>query len=150
FSPRKIREEAMPTAASAINIKFLAALNGGVAAEAGIAQELGELFVRPLAKKKKIYFLTLIDKGDRSRVQGHETGAREGHICYLYIRKTDASLSHIPDVAPNWMAVEAPGLAKTFAMLVLRSVSQEGVNEQLPLSVSDQGDTWLVQGSLNR
>jgi len=48
------------------------------------------------------------------------------------------------------MAVETPGLAKTFAMLVLRSASQEGVNEQLPLSVSDQGDTWLVQGSLNR
>lgn len=46
--------------------------------------------------------------------------------------------------------IDASGTARSFALIMLRSIDQGGANDQLPLTVSDQGDCWLIRGSLNR
>jgi hypothetical protein len=139
----------MPTAESAINMQFLAAMNGGVAAKADTAQKLAEFFSGTFAKHGKSYSIQLIDKGDRWQVQNHDPAAWEDNIIYFDIRKVDASLSPLPDVAPNWTAIDTADAARKFAMLILKSVDPDGANDQLPLTAHDQGNTWLIQGSLN-
>lgn len=141
----------MPTPLSEINMKFLAALNGGgVAAKADIARELADLFISILAKQGKAYSPTLVDEGDQWRVEVHETAIADRDKFHFDIRKADAALLLPGNTAPNRMAIATADIATAFGLIVLKSGGQDDVDKQLPLTASDQGDIWLIRGSLSR
>jgi hypothetical protein len=142
----------MPRPESELNMMFLAALNGGIVFNADIARRLAQLILEHFVGLGKLAAnlpLRVEDGGDSWRITGSQPESSKNGVCRIEIRKCDAAVLALGvDQVHN--VLEDSTLAEKFAEVMLESVDNEkDSNQQLPLNITGNGETWLARGRRN-
>jgi hypothetical protein len=124
--------------------------DGGIVNNPDIALRLAQIILESVIGPERLALCSPLRVQDRDErwavISSHISSSRD---CRIDIRKLDAAIvllgvENPPEALPKMLTVE-----KFAAAIVENARDSTELQRQLPFTVSDKGDTWLVRGSGN-
>lgn len=129
---------------------LLRGFDGGIVNNSGIALRLAQIILESLIGPQRLTWCSPLQAEDREdRWEIASSNPSASRDCKIEIRKLDAAVVSLGVPNPPEALATAAAIEKFSAALAENEWGQNELRRQLPLAVSDKGDTWLVQGSGN-